>query len=139
MAALVLDASVIVAVAVPDESDPRASDAVGLMVEYGALVPSHWLLEIGNALLMAERRKRISTATRNKALSYVASLPFEIDELLRDVVWSAVMELASIHRLTLYDSAYLELAARAGLPFATLDDKLAEAARKESILIVGRV
>ncbi|HVK18281.1 MAG TPA: type II toxin-antitoxin system VapC family toxin [Fimbriiglobus sp.] len=39
-----------------------------------------------------------------------------------------VLDLARRHNLTEYDAAYLELAARTGLPLATLDNKLKSAA-----------
>jgi predicted nucleic acid-binding protein len=107
------------------------------MVERGALVPAHWLVEVGNGLLMAERRKRISAAERNKALSYIAALPFEIDDRLRETIWSATTELAASHALTLYDAVYLELAARSGLPLATLDDKLRRAAATEHVGLIN--
>jgi predicted nucleic acid-binding protein len=136
MASLVLDASIILALALPDESDPVAERAVKRMLRGGALVPCHWLVEVGNGLLMAERRQRISAAIRNSALAYIASLPFEVDDRLRDIVWSAAAELAASHRLTLYDGVYLELAARSGLPLATLDKALCRAAKKERVPLV---
>jgi predicted nucleic acid-binding protein len=48
-----------------------------------------------------------------------------------------VMALARRHRLTVYDAAYLELALREELPLATLDAALAEAARREGVLVLG--
>jgi predicted nucleic acid-binding protein len=41
------------------------------------------------------------------------------------------------HRLTAYDAAYLELAIRFRLPFATLDNELISAARKERVALFG--
>ena len=137
MAALVLDASVVLAVTLPDESSPMADRAMKRMVEHGALVPCHWLIEVGNGLLIAERRRRISSAVRNEALARIAALPFEIDDRLRETVWSAATELAASHALTLYDAVYLELAARSGLPLATLDGDLHRAAGKERVPVVN--
>jgi predicted nucleic acid-binding protein len=135
MPELVLDASIMLTVALPDEDNGVATRAVKRMIEHSALVPCHWLLEIGNGLLMAERRRRISSEMRNKALVFISALPFELDQPLRDVVWSAAIELAASHGLTLYDAVYLELAARNGLPLATLDDDLHRAARNEGVRI----
>ena len=47
-----------------------------------------------------------------------------------------MMRLARSHRLTAYDAAYLELALRKGAPLATLDRRLAEAARAEGVSVV---
>lgn len=49
----------------------------------------------------------------------------------------ALLHLARKHRLTAYDAAYLELALRAAAPLATLDDRLARAARAEGVLMVA--
>jgi len=40
--------------------------------------------------------------------------------------------------LSAYDAAYLELASRHGLPLATLDEKLEQAARTENVPLLGR-
>jgi predicted nucleic acid-binding protein len=47
------------------------------------------------------------------------------------------MTLARRRRLTVCDAAYLELALRRGLPLATLDTALADAARAEGVSLVG--
>ena len=48
-----------------------------------------------------------------------------------------VFALARKHAMTFYDAAYLELARRAGLALATLDSKLASAARAEDVALVA--
>jgi len=50
---------------------------------------------------------------------------------------SRVLALAHRHRLTVYDAAYLELAAREALPLATLDTELAAAAQAEQVALIG--
>ena len=44
--------------------------------------------------------------------------------------------LAEAHRLTLYDAAYLELAARLRLPLATLDQDLRTAAAAAGVVLL---
>jgi len=61
-------------------------------------------------------------------------MPIRHDPMPRD---ANVFALARKHRLTFYDAAYLELAQREGLALATLDDKLAAAARSEQVSLVG--
>lgn len=48
-------------------------------------------------------------------------LPEVIDHQTDAAAWSATLDLVEEHRLTIYDAAYLELALRRKLPFATLD------------------
>ena len=51
--------------------------------------------------------------------------------------WGATANLATRHRLTLYDAAYLELARRRCLPLATLDHELRAAATAEDVALLG--
>ncbi|MBL8291700.1 MAG: type II toxin-antitoxin system VapC family toxin [Bryobacterales bacterium] len=46
------------------------------------------------------------------------------------VSYDGVFDLANRHGLTVYDAAYLDLALRAGLPLASLDNALCNAARR---------
>ena len=48
------------------------------------------------------------------------------------------MRLAERHRLTIYDAAYLELAQRRGVPLATLDTELRNAAGAEGVILLGK-
>lgn len=110
----------------PDESFDAYS--LNWVTEKGAMVPSLWTLEVGNALLLAERRKRISSEQRHKALYILTELPINIDAMTSHHAWLETMELAERYKLTLYDASYLELALRRSLPLATLDKALQKAA-----------
>jgi predicted nucleic acid-binding protein len=54
-------------------------------------------------------------------------LPIVLDEETAEPAWSATVQLAERHRLTVYDVAYLELARRRSLPLASLDNELCAA------------
>ena len=47
-----------------------------------------------------------------------------------------IVELARSHSLSIYDASYVELAQRLELPLATLDRRMAEAARSEGIPLI---
>jgi predicted nucleic acid-binding protein len=49
----------------------------------------------------------------------------------------AALTLARRRRLTVYDSAYLEVAVRRDLPLATLDGELARAAQAEQAVLIS--
>ncbi len=53
-------------------------------------------------------------------------------------VWGRTLLLADLHRLTVYDATYLELALRLSLPLATLDDNLRRAAQREGVKLMGK-
>jgi predicted nucleic acid-binding protein len=130
----VLDASVVTSWALSHEDEPAATAALMRAKDDSCAVPALWRFEIRNALLMAERRKRLNSAETDKFLSDIADLHIDEDfspdeaELLR---------LARSHKLTVYDAAYLELARRKSIPLATLDRVLARAARTEKVSVVG--
>jgi len=132
--AYVIDPSVALAWLLPDEINSRA-DAVRVAVENGAdaWIPAHWWLELGNGLLMAERRGRITAEQVAQALSLVNALPLEEDEETAEQIPVRTLTLARKHGLTIYDAAYLELAQRRGAMLATFDGQMLTAAAKEKI------
>lgn len=130
MPGLVLDCSIIAAWLLPGERNDEVDSILTRVTEIGALVPGVWRIEVLNALLTAERRKRIAAADRARGLAIVGQLPIEVDPETSDRAWTDIASVAARFRLTAYDAAYLELAHRAALPLATLDEDLRAAAVK---------
>ncbi|HET6196799.1 MAG TPA: type II toxin-antitoxin system VapC family toxin [Acetobacteraceae bacterium] len=128
MAAFVLDASVVLAVALQETNRQLAASILGQVVEDGAAVPGIWHVEVGNALMIAERRKATLPEDRNEALLDLSRLPVTVDAETAPRAWHDTLLLADRQRLTLYDVTYLELARRLGLPLATFDAALRRAA-----------
>jgi predicted nucleic acid-binding protein len=128
MVVLVLDASVVLAVALQEGNRDRAAGILSKVAEQGAAVPCLWHIEVGNALLTAERRQALSASERAAALQELSRLPVTIDTETATRAWREAMNLADQHRLTLYDATYLELSLRLGLPLASFDATLRRAA-----------
>lgn len=126
--AFLLDCSMTVAWFFEDEVNPYAQAVEDSLAASSAVVPVHWSLEVANALLMGERRKRTTEAKVTTFLALLQSLPITIDDETVLRVWQESLSLARTHQLSVYDAAYLELALRRGLPMATLDDALKAAA-----------
>src|SRR5439155_24183002 len=95
--------------------------------------PSLCPLEVANALLMGERRKRSTEADTMKWLTFLAALPIAIDDETVARCWPDALPAARLHNLSVYDAAYLELALRRGLPLASTDDKLNAAAKAAGV------
>jgi predicted nucleic acid-binding protein len=93
-------------------------------------------LEVANALLMGERRKRSTEAETIKWTGILASLPIAIDGETHSRAWSDTLSLARGHNLSAYDAAYLELAIRRGMPLATIDGKLRTAAEAAGVALL---
>jgi predicted nucleic acid-binding protein len=131
----VVDASVAAAWAFDDEDHPVARHAIRRLQGDEAIAPALWWFELRNALVMNERRGRLTEPQTAEFLRMVATLPITID---RAPVESDVLALARRHRLTFYDAAYLELAGRLAAPLSTLDKALARAATAEGVARADR-
>jgi predicted nucleic acid-binding protein len=123
-AAFVLDCSVAVAWFFEDEASAYAESVEDALTSVAAIVPALWPLEVANALLIGERRKRTTEAKVTRFLSILSSLPVSVDDETVIRAWPESLQLARTHALSVYDAVYLELALRRGLPVATLDAKL---------------
>jgi predicted nucleic acid-binding protein len=125
----VLDASLTLAWHFFDEKSPETEALSDRASKEGIVVPGHWYLDVANSLISGERRKRTTTDLSARFLEWLDALPIEIDALDDPAIFSLIMPLARAHRLSVYDSLYLELAERRGLALATLDSELAAAAK----------
>lgn len=133
--AFVLDASVTACWAFRDEQHPDADLAFIRVRTEEAVVPSLWWFEVRNILVVNERRNRISESDTNAFLLSLSRLRMRVD---REPNESAVLRLARMHRLSVYDAAYLELADREHLPLATLDLALRNAAASEGVALISQ-
>lgn len=131
----VMDASVTAVWALSDEAQEVADLAYKRLHSDSAACPAHWWFEVSNTLIVNERRGRLSEAETASFLQVLSRLPIDRD-LAPDE--SAVLRLARLHKLTLYDAAYLELAERRGIPLATLDADLIRAARAERVPLLEK-
>jgi predicted nucleic acid-binding protein len=98
-----------------------------------AIVPAIWPFEVANALLVAERRKRITVAQVTSMLQRISSLPIAIDPAQAARAFGRILSAAREEKLTAYDAAYLDLALSEGLSLATLDEQLRRAARSAGV------
>jgi predicted nucleic acid-binding protein len=124
----VLDGSVTVAWFFEDETDDYAESVEDSLVSATPIVPSLWRLEVANALLVGERRKRTTEAKVTTFLSLLKRLPIALDDETGARAWQESLALARAHNLSVYDAAYLELSLRRNLPLATIDGRLKAAA-----------
>jgi predicted nucleic acid-binding protein len=131
--AAVVDASVTLPWFLHDERS-AFTDAVFAAVgraEYW--VPVVWRLEFPNALLAAERKRRIDRQTRLEALDLASALALRVDPA--PINMRTISALAERHGLSTYDASYLELALRQGFELITLDRVLAQAAGAAGIVV----
>ena len=133
MSAFVLDCSIAAAWFFEDEARPETDHLLEHLRDGGALVPNLWHLEVGNVLIQAEKRGRITTAQISVRLELLANLPIVTDTETNLRAFREILTLARSQVLTTYDAAYLELAIRRGIPLATQDKALVRAAKASNV------
>ncbi|MGC2785925.1 MAG: type II toxin-antitoxin system VapC family toxin [Roseiarcus sp.] len=129
-----IDASILAAWFLDEKADPRVEMAFDTVTRVETRAPSLLYYEIRNALLVSERRNRITEAMALAFLRNLALLPIRLEPPGDD---TSLMTLARKRKITVYDAAYLELAKREGLPLATLDRGLEKAAIAEGVALFG--
>jgi predicted nucleic acid-binding protein len=134
----VLDTSVALAWCFEDETSPATDRVLDLMASSEALVPVIWSIEVGNALLVAERRRRITAAGVSRSLELLRSLNISVDQAPSQKDVDDWITLARARNLSVYDAAYLALAMREGVSLATLDAALMRAARATGVKLAAR-
>ena len=128
MTRFVLDASVAVAWCFEREATPHTAQILEMLVEGEAVVPAIWPFELANALLRAERNKRVTRAETVTFLNQLQGLAILVEQDVPGRVFREILSLGREQNISVYDAAYLDLAMRQGLPLATSDQELAKAA-----------
>ncbi len=126
----VLDNSVVMSWCFEDESNSYTEAVLESLEGKEASVPAIWPLEVGNVLLVAERRKRLSVASVTRFLALLSGLPIVVEQETPERMLKDIVSLARTHALSTYEASYLDLAMRLDLPLATLDSSLMKAAKK---------
>jgi predicted nucleic acid-binding protein len=132
---VVVDASTALAWCFPDETSDYADGVLVSLERKTMLVPAVWGLEIANAVLAGERKKRLNQPEIQRFITLLESLSLVQDVQPVGQHVSNVLPLARQYGLSAYDAAYLELSIRHGAPLATLDGKLQKAAQKAGVKI----
>ena len=133
MSRVVVDASVALAWCFPDEGSDYADQVLVALKGHVTAVPSVWGLEVANAILVGERRKRLRQPEIERFVNLVDGLSIVQDTQAVGENLSGVLPVARRYRLSAYDAAYLELAIRLAAPLATLDRRLRRAATQAEI------
>jgi len=130
MTDFVVDNSIVMSWCFADEENDYADSVLAALETMTAAVPAVWPLEVANVLLVAERRKRLAKSDSIRFLELLRELPVEVIQEAPQRMTSEIMALAREQQLSSYDASYLDLATRKGLPLATLDARLRNAAEK---------
>jgi predicted nucleic acid-binding protein len=130
----VADASVAVAWLIESQSS-HATDQLLREAAAGAAVhiPSLWMFEVANALLILKRRRRIDQQGYDQARVDLRDLHPLVDAESPQLALGSICELAEKYELSAYDAVYLELALRKKIPLASRDAALNNAAKAAGV------
>lgn len=129
MVEIVIDTAALLAVLLEEPERPALLAATtGAVLFAPASLP--W--EVGNALVAAVRRRRLTAAAAQAGWTAYQTIPIRLVEV--DI--GRAMALATERGLYAYDAYMLELARNRNLPLLTLDAKLSDAARLAGIALV---
>ena len=138
MSAFVVDTSIALKWFLEDEEDRAYSLNIlkSISETNRPVVPWLWFYEIGNALTIAARRKRVVFEQVEEFVRLLEQMPIDVDEPDRATALR-LPYLCREHNLTTYDAAYLELAMRLQLPLATCDNALIRAAADAGVQLAS--
>jgi predicted nucleic acid-binding protein len=133
----IIDASLVMNWYLTDEQDRAYSISIfAALGQREIFVPSLWIYEIANVLLVAHRRSRISAERIQYVLETVTDFNLRVDEVAPESALR-LSRLALLHGLTVYDAAYLDLALRSCAPIATKDRALVQAMQAANVHLVN--
>ena len=136
MTSLVLDASVALSWCFMNEATQAADRVLERLANESASVPVIWHLEVANVLALSERRRRITPAGSAEFIAMLETLTIVVDDETPSRAFGRVLDLAREERLTAHDAAYLELAMRLGIPLASKDADLCDAAERVGVNVL---
>jgi len=132
--ALVVDASFAAAWFLPDEQNDAVDRIMAELAHTPGLAPSLFWFETRHLFLVAERRGRLKAGEAALSMAQLRLFPISDAGTGADRL---IFALAARYGVSGYDASYLALASAQKLPLATLDKKLANAARAEGVAVLG--
>jgi predicted nucleic acid-binding protein len=132
---IVIDASATVALLLTESEAFSTSPTLNKLYEEPLHVPSHWAAEVGNALVINIRRRRVEASAIDDIIDRLHRLGVQIEPSpsFNDV--AAIARQAVDMGLTYYDAAYVHIAQMRQARLLTLDRKMRDAALRLGIAL----
>lgn len=127
---IVLDASIAVSWLL---NESPMSEFESVLATRQIIVPSHWTIEVGHAILKALRRKTITQEQLSGIASDLDALSISIQPPIGVASILPLLAFAREHGLTMYDAAYIQLALNHTAMLATLDNAMSKTATRLGI------
>jgi predicted nucleic acid-binding protein len=130
---IVIDASATVALLLNESGALSTSDQLNDLNEQPLIVPSHWAAEVGNALVINVRRRRIESSDIDGIIGRLLRLGVQIEPAPSFSDVSTIARQAVEIGLTYYDAAYVHTAQTRQARLLTLDARMRNAAARLDI------
>jgi predicted nucleic acid-binding protein len=130
---IVIDAPATVAILLNEDGAFEHGERFFAVTDEPVVVPSHWTAEVGNALVINVRRKRVGSAQFDELIEQLDRLRVTVDPPPTSVEMSAIAHQAIKMGLTYYDAAYLHKAQAKQALLFTFDKKMRAAAAELNI------
>lgn len=133
---IVVDASVVVAWLLGEKSGSSANYLFDAIPDNEAIAPSHWPLEIGNALYAPAKAGKLSPDDFQVIMDDLDHLNIRVQPPIHADEIGPLVQFAVAHGLTTYDAAYVQLALHHQAILVTLDNSMRKAARKLGVALL---
>ena len=130
---IVIDASATVALLLNESGVLSTSDRLKELNEEPLIVPSHWAAEVGNALVINVRRRRIEASDIEGIIDRLLRLGVQIESAPSFSDMATIARQAAEIGLTYYDAAYVHTAQTQQARLLTLDERMRNAAARLDI------
>lgn len=126
---MIIDTSALLAVLL---EEPERPALIAVTTGVVLFAPTSLPWEVGNALVAATRRRRLTLAEAQRAWAGYEAIPLRLVDVDIGRAIASAVDLG----LYAYDAYMLELARQRGLPLLTLDKKLGAAAKASGLVLV---
>jgi predicted nucleic acid-binding protein len=133
----IFDASFVSALIIPDEKNPRVDKMYAKIQNEDEKYTPHLLwYEIASIFNKLIRNTRFNYHEVQKFIPLLVALRLETDSEIGANYSQRLLHLCNNYKLSAYDAAYLELAARKKATLCTLDKDLQIAAQKNGVALI---
>ena len=132
----VVDASIVLSLILPDESNLRSAMLIERIKTEGAIAPSFLILELSNSLVSAFKQKRMTKEDIAECIHLFHQLSIQLVDIREFLALELITVSALDHNLNSYDTTYLDLAIAKNVRLATLDTTLIAAAERVGIKVI---
>lgn len=133
---IVIDASATIALVLNEDIVAGTVEHFRTLAKDDVIAPSHWAAEVGNALVMNVRRRRIERRHLEFMTARLEDLRIQIEPPPTYIEMTSIAETAIDSGLTYYDAAYVDKAQSRQASLFTFDRKMRDAAKRLNIPIL---